>query len=394
MRSTRFTFLITVCVLLLSAKTLLAQAELDCITLVEQALTSFGTNCADLDSGMTCYGHQNVQAETNSTNTSPFSAPADQIPLSSVASLATTGANPATGEWGLALANMIPADTTESVDIILMGEAEMSLAPTVPTSLQLKGGFGGSGCAEAPSVAAIATQPNTVASLKINGVDMNALGLVVFQQESANAIKALVYNGSLTVVGGATAQGGQTLAGVMDNNGTILFWSAARPSTEAETRTLIVAADALSRLGLIEATPVPPPTATPLPTSTPLPSASCGSGVTHVVQPGENLFRIALRYGTSIDAISQANGITDINQIVVGQALVIPCGVDNGSSSVAPGSENTGSEPTSEPSGEATAVPPPATVGPGMTIDCTGFNGQLPPGAPPTFQDLFNQFCQ
>jgi LysM repeat protein len=393
MRSTRFTVLITVCVLLISTKTLLAQAEMDCLTLLEQALTEFGINCADLESGMVCYGHRNVQAETNSANTTPLSVPADQLPLSSVSRLSTSGANPATSEWGLALANMIPADTTESVDIIMMGEAEVTLAPTVPTSLQLKGGFGSSGCPEAPSVAAIATQPNTVASLKVNGVDMNALGLVVFQQESANAMKALVYNGSLTIVGGATAQSGQTLVGVMDNNGTILFWSAARPSTEAETRTLNVAADALNRLGLIEATPMPPPTATPLPTTTPVPVSTCGTNTTHVVQPGENLFRIAMRYGTSIDAISQANGISDINQIVVGQTLVIPCGVDSGTSSVAPGSGDNSSEPTSEPGGEATAAPP-ATAGPGMVIDCGGFNGQLPPNAPPAFQDLFNQFCQ
>ena len=32
-------------------------------------------------------------------------------------------------------------------------------------------------------------------------------------------------------------------------------------------------------------------------------------GQTHVVQPGENLFRIALSYGVSVDALAAANGI-------------------------------------------------------------------------------------
>ena len=45
---------------------------------------------------------------------------------------------------------------------------------------------------------------------------------------------------------------------------------------------------------------------------------------THTIQPGENLFRIALRYGVGMDAIAQANGITDIRHIYAGQQLVIP----------------------------------------------------------------------
>lgn len=53
--------------------------------------------------------------------------------------------------------------------------------------------------------------------------------------------------------------------------------------------------------------------------------ASCGSTI-HVVQPGENLYRIALKYGVSMAAISQANGITNPNHIYVGQRLTIPTG--------------------------------------------------------------------
>lgn len=43
----------------------------------------------------------------------------------------------------------------------------------------------------------------------------------------------------------------------------------------------------------------------------------------HVVQRGENLFRIALRYGTTVEAIMAANGLTNYN-IYVGQQLRIP----------------------------------------------------------------------
>ena len=44
----------------------------------------------------------------------------------------------------------------------------------------------------------------------------------------------------------------------------------------------------------------------------------------HIVQPGENLFRIALRYGTTVDAIAQANDIVNPWFIYVGQKLIIP----------------------------------------------------------------------
>ena len=92
-----------------------------------------------------------------------------------------------------------------------------------------------------------------------------------------------------------------------------------------------------------EEPPPPPPTATPTPepTETPVaaatftpvpeeeaeePAATPVPGeqeVVHVVQPGENLFRIALRYNTTVEAVASANGIANPAMIYVGQVLVI-----------------------------------------------------------------------
>ncbi|TET73649.1 MAG: LysM domain-containing protein, partial [Dehalococcoidia bacterium] len=44
----------------------------------------------------------------------------------------------------------------------------------------------------------------------------------------------------------------------------------------------------------------------------------------YVVQPGENLFRIALKYGVAVEALAVANDISNINLIHPGQRLVIP----------------------------------------------------------------------
>jgi LysM repeat protein len=74
------------------------------------------------------------------------------------------------------------------------------------------------------------------------------------------------------------------------------------------------------------ATPTPnpniPPTATPnpnSPTATPAPV-----GTTYIVQPGDTLFLISIRTGARISAIAQANNLTNINLIYVGQTLIIP----------------------------------------------------------------------
>lgn len=69
----------------------------------------------------------------------------------------------------------------------------------------------------------------------------------------------------------------------------------------------------------VATTPVPVVT-TPAPTLTP----QVTGPTTHIVQAGENLFRIALRYGLTTEVVAQANGITNPALIYVGQKLTIP----------------------------------------------------------------------
>jgi LysM repeat protein len=48
--------------------------------------------------------------------------------------------------------------------------------------------------------------------------------------------------------------------------------------------------------------------------------------VVHVVKPGENLFRIALRYNTTVASISRRNNISDPRLVRVGQRLnIVTC---------------------------------------------------------------------
>src|SRR5579859_7539010 len=54
------------------------------------------------------------------------------------------------------------------------------------------------------------------------------------------------------------------------------------------------------------------------------PVAAQSSGTTYTVQPGDNLYRIGLKFGVSADALAKANGIVNANIIIVGQKLIIP----------------------------------------------------------------------
>jgi LysM repeat protein len=66
-----------------------------------------------------------------------------------------------------------------------------------------------------------------------------------------------------------------------------------------------------------------PPAATQPPTGETFPP---GTEVTYVVQAGDTLGRIAERYGVSVEDIARANQIVNIDRLDVGQTLIIPVG--------------------------------------------------------------------
>lgn len=72
--------------------------------------------------------------------------------------------------------------------------------------------------------------------------------------------------------------------------------------------------------------PSDPPTVNipdPTPNVNYTPSAPSASASTHDVIKGESLWRISRKYGVSIEAIQQANGLKN-NNIWAGQKLIIP----------------------------------------------------------------------
>jgi LysM repeat protein len=79
--------------------------------------------------------------------------------------------------------------------------------------------------------------------------------------------------------------------------------------------TLPVPTAAVTAISITPAPTFPPATVAATPAS---------GGVTHIVQAGENLYQISRKYGTTWTAIAAANGIADPDSVYAGQKLLIP----------------------------------------------------------------------
>lgn len=98
----------------------------------------------------------------------------------------------------------------------------------------------------------------------------------------------------------------------------VMGWEEPAPSSPAAPATETPAAEQ-ERPVIMTATPaaegLPPATAAPPASATPL---------VYEVQSGDTLAEIAARFGVTIEAIVEANGLGDPNRIQSGDALVIP----------------------------------------------------------------------
>jgi LysM repeat protein len=110
------------------------------------------------------------------------------------------------------------------------------------------------------------------------------------------------------------------------------FWAAVGNLVGSNDRPAAAAGPVGTAQPTAVGTPVPGismPTSAPAatPESTPAPAATAppDSGRVHVVGQGDNLYRISQQYGTTIEAIMEANNITDRSHILhIGDRLNIP----------------------------------------------------------------------
>jgi LysM repeat protein len=173
--------------------------------------------------------------------------------------------------------------------------------------------------------------PGAPASVYCN--ERGGVSVLLIDQNTSEGIP--VINVGPTEIGTALAQATSTGQHVkIAEAGIVSLWAlwtyelqihAPVPSDPGAIYDYIFDADTCGTPLAVSQAPVPIPGATPTPVPAPASAAPAApvAGV-HIVQPGENLYRIGLRYGVRYPDLAAANGISNPNQIYAGQELIIP----------------------------------------------------------------------
>lgn len=222
-------------------------------------------------------------------------------------------------------------------------------APAAPSPMQsfyFRTSPAGTTCNQTPSVLAIQSPENIKVDLTANGADIQLGSLITLEIiDAGGAMRLTTIHGEavlnlgqpdeIHVPGGFTTTHcldaadnlGQDGAANDQEIGDDCDWDEPSPVPVDEQDVGQVVQSVLERVNQ------PTVTLTSTPETTECPN---GTTIVHTVATGENLFRVGLRYQTSIGAIMQANNITNAQVIYVGQQLVIPCGVETDIPSVPP----------------------------------------------------------
>lgn len=81
---------------------------------------------------------------------------------------------------------------------------------------------------------------------------------------------------------------------------------------------------AIPMITIVTPTPGLPPAAGVTVTAVPTQAAQQSANGSYTVQPGDTLYDIAVKFNVTVDALMQANSITNASQLQVNQVLVIP----------------------------------------------------------------------
>lgn len=346
MRGFVWVFLLFSTILILSPQLALTQEQ--CPELVvEEALNAIGPNCSNMDVNTACYGYNRV----NATRRQPggpdfFSQPNARAQLAALATIHTAPNEQGLG-WGVAVislqANVPNSLPGQAINFLLLGgtEVENAVEPWEATrsremAFYFRPGFGPAACSTVPNAVAVRTPDGVTIDLNANGAHIRLGSTAIMRVlPPGNTMQVFTVEGTVILDVDTPDQltvppGFSTLRclsepgdlGIDGNSNDRVVTDTCRWTTPvpAAPELLVlgeIVNDLFGRLG----------------------SSVCANGgqdVVHVVQRGENLFRIARRYTTSVQAITEANSIANAAAIFPGQALLIACAIDTGASTFPP----------------------------------------------------------
>jgi uncharacterized protein YraI len=108
-----------------------AQDGEGCEVIIEDALQTMGSACAEIGRNEACYGHLNVAATFQQEEASfPFDQSGDLVGLIDLQALFTEAVNISAGTWGVALMQVqadLPDDSDSSMSYVLFGDTNLTI---------------------------------------------------------------------------------------------------------------------------------------------------------------------------------------------------------------------------------------------------------------------------
>lgn len=276
-----------------------------CKALVEHSVSSTAASCVSKDGNTVCSAQSSV---TSGGITTSLNQPSS---VSSINSIQSNALNILNDSWGIAIMNITAQPDNQTVWMLLLGDSSIEKQGDNFQNMRLKTGFGSDDCANIPNLVAIYAIGDSPVDLIINDTRLSLQGVATFQFQNLNSFVVTLLSGSMEISEANPIQAGESLVAVTDNEGSVLFWSAARPMTELEQEQSGIVVDTLSRLT----------------GETVSLKASCEPTI-YTTASGDNLYRIALRFGTTVEDIAKLNNIADVRHIQAGQQIKIPCTAD------------------------------------------------------------------
>ncbi len=351
-----------------------------CDALITRAMDTADSACSALDRNEACYGNNKVQAELRAGVNASFSKSGDIAPITSLQKIVTAPLDEAAQTWGIAVlkaqANIPGTLPGQNVTFLLFGDTTLDNPTPDMRAVTVSTGIGKQSCQNAPASALMVQSPEgQKVAMTINGADMLIGSTVYITAVSNQNMTVATIEGGVDVTAFGTTQtiipGAQVHLPLGNSVGAANGLSVVGPPSAPEpidsteladlpTRLLdrqvtipqpitppspVPATPTLIQIASPAATAIPPATVAP-PTASPTPcTVRADWQTTYAVTSGDTLSRIAQRYGITLTELQTANCITDPNQLVNGQRLLVPFALVTATPSESPATA------TSAPSG-------------------------------------------
>ena len=290
-----------------------------CQVQLEQAFTSLVENCSGFSGNQVCY--VNSVAETN--NQSTITASSQQVSSSTSERTQLSIANSEGDNWGVAMFTVETLEVSSINQALVIGFGGLTIESTIVNNridLKFMPDTYENSCQDIHPTLILYVEENQI-ELTLNGETIELSGLITLQWTSQNSLVATVHSGYLDIIDSIVVEPQQTVSSIVDN-GTVLFWSAPRQINSQEVQLGESVQNLIAELMGDEVVITDEITTV---TTLDAPSPSCGRTLEHTVAAGENLYRIGLRYGVTVEEIATNNNITDYTTLQVGQVLIIAC---------------------------------------------------------------------